>query len=115
LRLQCGQRIGATMSANSRAMMARRTVGRLGDGGGPGTRRNIFPRPRRALPGEAEVLQPGEGYAGHQRVPMQTGPRPALEVAQAQLLLQLLMRLLAHPARLDGGGKRPQRGPRRQV
>jgi hypothetical protein len=47
------------MLANSRAMMARRTAGRLGDGGGPGTRRGIFPRPRRALPGEAEVLQVG--------------------------------------------------------
>ena len=95
--------------------MARRTAGRLGDGGGPGTRGGIFPRPRRALPGEAEVLQPGEGHAGHQRVPVQASPGPALEVAQAQFLLELLMRLLADPARLDGGGQRPQRGPRQQV
>ena len=64
-------------------MMARRTAGRLGDGGGPGTRRDIFPRPRRALPGKAEVLQVGESHAGHQRVPMQARPGPALEVAQA--------------------------------
>ena len=79
-------------------MMARRTAGRLGDGGGPGRRRGIFPRPRRALPGEAEVLQVGEGEAGHQRVPVQAGPGPALEVAQAQFLLQLLMPLLADPS-----------------
>jgi hypothetical protein len=82
-------------------MMARRTAGRLGDGGGPGTRHGIFPRPRRALPGEAEVLQPGESHAGHQRVPVQAGPGPALEVTQAQLLFELLVRLLADPARLE--------------
>src|SRR5215213_5891580 len=115
LRRQCGHRIGATRSANRRAMMARRTVGRLGDGGGPGTRRGIFPRPRWALPGEAEVLQPSESHAGHQRVAVQAGPGPALEVAQAQFLFELLVALLAHPARRDGGGKRPQRGPRWQV
>ena len=73
------------------------------------------PDPRRALPGEAEVLEPGKGHAGHQRVPMQARPGPALEVAQAQFLLELLMCLLADPARLDGGGQRPQRGPRQQV
>src|SRR3954471_378563 len=100
--------MGATRSANSRALMARRTAGRLGDGGGPGTRRAIFPRPRRALPGEAEVLQPDEGHAAHQRVPVQAGPGAALEVAQAQFLLELLVALLADPARLDGGGERPQ-------
>src|SRR5687768_7774186 len=32
LRRQCGQRMGAMMAANRRAMMARRTAGRLGDG-----------------------------------------------------------------------------------
>src|SRR3954447_1334863 len=107
--------MGATRSTNSRAMMARRTAGRLGDGGGPGTRRDIFPRPRRALSGEAEVLQPGKGPACHQRVPMQACPGPALEVAQAQFLLELLVSLLADPARLDGSSQRPQRGPRRQI
>lgn len=115
LRRQCGQRIGVTRSANSRAMMARRTAGRLGDGGGPGIRRGIFPRPRRALPGEAKVLQVGESHAGHQRVPVQAGPGSPLEVPEAQFLFELLMSLLAHPARLDGGGERAQRGPRRQV
>src|SRR3954471_2022100 len=107
--------MGATRSTNSRAMMARRTAGRLGDGGGPGTRRSIFPRPRRALPGEAEVLQPGEGHAVYQRVPMQACPGPALEVAEAEFLFELLVRLFANPARLDGGGQGTQRGPRRQV
>ena len=72
----------------------------------------FFPRPRRALPGEAEVLQPGESHAGHQRVPVQAGPGPALEVTQAQLLFELLVRLLADPARLDGSSQRPQRGVR---
>src|SRR3954470_15832818 len=96
-------------------MMARRTAGRLGDGGGPGTRGGIFPRPRRALPGKATVLQVSESHAGHQRVPMQTRPGSALEVAEAELLLELLVPLLAHPARLDGSRQRPQRGPRRQV
>ena len=72
-------------------MMARRTAGRLGDGGGPGTWRGIFPRPRRALPGEAQVLQVREGHAGHQGVPVQAGPGPALEVAETEFLLQLLV------------------------
>ena len=67
-------------------MMARRTAGRLGDGGGPGIQARIFPRPRRALPSKATVLQVGEGHAGHQRVPVQASPGPALEVAQAQFL-----------------------------
>src|SRR3712207_4496994 len=92
---QCGHRTCAARCANRRAMMARRTAGRLGDGGGPGTRRGIFPRPRRAaLPGEAEVLQVGEGDAAHQRVPVQPGPGAPLEVAEAEFLLELLVRLL---------------------
>jgi hypothetical protein len=69
--LQCGQRMGATLLANSCAMIARRTAGRLGDGGGPGTRLGIFPRPRRALPGEAKVPQIGKRDTRHQRVPVQ--------------------------------------------
>src|SRR3954469_4913973 len=96
-------------------MMARRTAGRLGDGGGPGTRGSIFPRPRRALPGKATVLQVGESHAGHQRVPMQARPGAALEVAEAQFLLELLVPLLADPAGLDGSRQGAQRGPRRQV
>src|SRR4051794_28781935 len=74
-----------------------------------------LPRPRRALPGKATVLQVGESHAGHQRVPMQARPRPALEVTQAQFLFELLVPLLADPARFDGSRQGPQRGPRRQV
>src|SRR4051794_6757942 len=96
-------------------MVARRTAGRRGDGGGPGIQARIFAPPRRARPRKATVLQVGEGHAGHQRMPVKAGPGPTLEVAETEFLLELLMPLLANPARLDGGGERPQRGPRRQV
>src|SRR4051794_24086224 len=46
---------------------------------------------------------------------MQAGPGPALEVAEPQFLLELLMYLFAGPARLDGGDQPAQRGPPRQV
>jgi len=36
-------------------------------------------------------------------------------VIEAEFFLHLLMRLLAHPARFDGGGQRPQVGIARQV
>src|SRR5215211_5338028 len=92
-------------------MMARRISGSEGGGGGP-LRSSFFPSPRRL---QAPVLQVGEGNAGHQGVPVQACPGPALEVAEAEFLLELLMPLLAGPACLDGGGQPPQRGPRRQV
>src|SRR3954449_1242769 len=92
-------------------MMARRISGSEGCGGGP-LPSSFSPPPRRP---QAPVLQVGEGNAGHQRVPVQAGPGPALEVAEAEFLFQLLVRLLAGPARLDGGGQPPQRGPPRQV
>src|SRR4051794_22562587 len=79
-------------------MMARRTAGRLGDGGGPGIQARIFPRPRRALPSKATMLQIGKRETGHQRVPVQTSPGPTLKVAEAQLLFELLVSLLADPA-----------------
>src|SRR3954465_12713146 len=72
----------------------------------------FFPPPRSL---QAPVLQVGKSDAGHQGVPVQAGPGPALEVGETELLLELLMRLLAGPARLDGGGQPPQRGPPRQV
>ena len=81
--------------------MARRTAGRLGDGGGPGTRGGIFPRPRRSKFGEAKVLEIGEGDARHQGVSVQPRPGASLEMAETKLLLELLMRLLADPAGLD--------------
>src|SRR3954464_10511193 len=97
--------------ANSLAMMARRISGSDGCGGGP-----LWPTffsPTRSL--QAPVLQIGKGDAGHQRVPMQAGPGSALEVAEPKFLLELLVHLLAGPARLDGGDQPPQRGPLRHV
>ncbi len=87
------------------AVSAARMAGRLGDGGGPGTRRRIFPRPRPAMLGEAEVLEEGGGDHHHQRVVVQPVPVAALEVVEAEFLLHLLVRLLADPARLDRGRK----------
>jgi hypothetical protein len=56
--------------------------------------------------GEAEMLQIGTSDAAHQRVSVQSGPGPSLEVPQPEFLLQLLMRLLAHPASFDGSRQR---------
>src|SRR3954464_5832207 len=92
-------------------MMARRISGSEGCGGGPAGS-TFFP-PTRSL--QAPVLQIGKSDAGHQGVPVQTGPGPALEVAEPELLLQLLVHLLAGPACLDRGRKTPQRRARRQV
>src|SRR3954469_11898818 len=92
-------------------MMARRISGSQGCGGGP-LPASFSPPPRRP---QGPVLRVGEGNAGHQRVPVQAGPGPALEVAEAEFLFELLVRLFANPARLDGGGQGTQRGPRRQV
>src|ERR1700748_841679 len=92
-------------------MMARRISGSDGCGGGP--LRPSFFSPPRSL--QAPVLQIGKGDAGHQCVPMQAGPGPALEVAEPQFLLVLLMHLLTRPARLDGRGQPAQRGPLRQA
>ena len=47
--------------------------------------------------------------AGHQRMAVQARPGAALEVTQAQLALELLVRLLAHPARLARGSQGAQR------
>src|SRR3954463_6849831 len=92
-------------------MMARRISGSEGCGGGPAG--STFSPPPRSL--QAPVLQIGKSDAGHQRVPVQAGPGPALEVAEPKLLLQLLVHLLTGPACLDGGSQTPQRRPRRQV
>ena len=67
------------------------------------------------LSGEAQVLQIGAGDARHQRVPVQPGPGPALEVPETKFALELLVRLLAYPARLDRRSQRAQRRPERQV
>ncbi|WP_246733504.1 hypothetical protein [Methylobacterium sp. BTF04] len=82
-------------------MIACRTAGRLGDGGGPGRRVVIFSLPRPTMLGEAQVLQVGAGDACHHRVSMQPGPGPSLEVIEAEFFLELLVGLFADPARLD--------------
>src|SRR3954453_18914206 len=92
-------------------MMARRISGSDGCGGGP-VGATFFPPPRCL---QAPVLQISKGNANHQRVPMQASPGPAFEVAEPEFLLELLMHLLARPARLDAGDQPPQRGPLRQV
>ena len=88
--------------ANSLPMIARRMAGSLGCGGGSGLRVRIFSRPRPALPGEAQMLQIGECDARHQRVSVQAGPGSALEMPETQFALELLVCLLAHPARFGG-------------
>ena len=89
-------------------MMACRTAGRLGWGGSP----FLFPPPRGC---EALVLQKRERDQRHQRVSVQPGPGAALEVVEAEFLLELLVRLLAHPARLDHAGQLLQGGAGRQI
>src|SRR5437763_14103666 len=92
-------------------MSTRRTAGRVGRGGGPpGESASLFsPRP------EPQVLEERERDHGHQRVPVQAGPGAALEVVEAELLLQLPVRLLAHPARLDRRRQLLERGLRWQA
>lgn len=47
------------------------------------------------------MLQECEGDHGHQRVAVEPRPGPTLEVVEAEFLLQLLVCLFAHSARLD--------------
>ena len=61
------------------------------------------------------MLEEGVGDHGHQRVAMKTSPRAALEMVEAEFFLQLLVSLLADPARLDRCGQRLEAGFRRQV
>src|SRR3954465_13910385 len=75
--------------------MRRRMAGRLGRGGGPPLRQSAPFSP------ESQVLQEGEGELAQERGVVQAAPAPTLEVVQPQLFLELLMQLLAHPARLD--------------
>src|SRR5687768_11077993 len=89
--------------------MAWRTAGRLGCGGGP---RILFFPSRLSDPA---ALQEGVGHHGHQSVAVEPGPRAALEVVQAEFFLELLMGLLAYPARLDRAGQSLDRGVGRKV
>ena len=79
--------------------MAVRIAGRLGRGGGP----ILFFSPFRRF--ESPVLQIEEGDHAHKSVAMQTAPGSPFEVIEAKFLLELLMGLLAEPARLNGGGE----------
>src|SRR5215212_2629620 len=88
----------------------RRMAGKLGCGGGPPA--VLFP----PLSGcQALMLQEQVRDQRHQGMPVQAPPRAALEVIQPELFLELLMRLLAHPARLDERGQPSQRRVGRQV
>src|ERR1700728_4970948 len=62
----------------------------------------LFPR---ACGGEAKMLEEGVGDHGHQRMATQTSPRAAFEVVEAEFFLELLVSLLADPARLDRRGE----------
>jgi hypothetical protein len=45
------------------------------------------------------VLEIGERDTGHERVSVQACPGTSLEVIESEFLFELLVRLLAHPAR----------------
>ena len=66
-------------------------------------------------PRSGEAGGKGVGEHRHERMAVQAGPRSPLEGAEPQLLFQLLVRLLADPACLDGCGQAPQRGARREI
>ena len=66
--------------------MRRRMAGRLGWSGGPGS--DGLPP---LFPPEPQVLEEGEGELAQERVVVQPAPGAALEVVEAQLLLELLV------------------------
>ena len=70
-------------------MIARRTAGSDGCAGGPGLLdADFFPRPRGLQ--QAAVLEIGKRHQAEQRVMVQPQPGAALEVVQAELVLELL-------------------------
>jgi hypothetical protein len=73
------------------AMTARRIAGKVG--GGPAS---ILFFPARL--GEAAALQVGVSDHRHQGMAMRTLPGAAFEVIEAELFLELLVRLIANPA-----------------
>ena len=85
-------------------------AGRLGCGGGPLA---FLFSPCGGL--QPQMLQEQIRDQRQQRMPVQPAPRAALEVIEPELFLELLVRLLAHPARLDERGQLLQRRVRRQV
>ena len=61
------------------------------------------------------MLEEGVSNHCHEGVTVKAVPRSPLEVIETEFFLQLLMRLFANPARLDGGRQRAQVHLRRQV
>jgi hypothetical protein len=76
--------------------MAWRTAGKVGCGGGP----LILFFPPCCF--EPAILEESVGDHCHERVTMQALPGSTFEVIETELLFQLLVSLLANPARLDG-------------
>jgi hypothetical protein len=74
--------------------------------------RGLFFLPRL---GEPPGLQEGVGHHRHQGMAVKSGPGSSFEVIEAQFFLELLMRLLANPARLDRAGESLDRGPAGQI
>ena len=61
------------------------------------------------------MLEEGVSNHCHERVTVKTVPRSSLEVIETEFFLQLLMRLFANPAGLDGGCQAAQARFCRQV
>jgi len=61
------------------------------------------------------MLEEGVGDHRHERMTVQALPGSAFEVIEAEFFFHLLMGLLAHPSRLDGGSQRAQTGAGGQV
>ena len=89
--------------------MAWRTAGKVGCGGGPLIL--FFP----FCCCETAILEEGISDHRHERMTMKALPGSAFEVIETEFFLQLLMRLLANPSRLDGGGQGAQVDLCRQI
>ena len=83
--------------------MAWRTAGKVGWGGGPLI---LFFPPCCFKPA---ILEESVGDHRHERMTIEALPGSALEVIEAKFILQLLMGLLAEPARLDARAGRTAR------
>lgn len=83
--------------------MRRRNLGRVGVGGDPGGA--AARRVRHRFPPDPHGLQERHRHLAQQGVGVQAAPASSLVVIETQPFLELLMRLLAAPARLDGGGE----------
>ena len=61
------------------------------------------------------MLQEGEANQGHQRMAVEAAPGSTLEVVESEFFLELLVGLLARPARLDRRRECPKRRLRRVI